>query len=40
MNFFTILAAVGLIALAGCCGVLLGILEKHIMEDDRSSRNE
>ena len=35
MNIFSILAAVGMIALAGCCGLLLGIIEKHIMEEDR-----
>jgi hypothetical protein len=40
MSFFSILAAVGLLALAGAGGVALGIIEKHIMEDDRSSRNE
>jgi hypothetical protein len=39
MNIFSILAAVGMLALAGCCGVALGIIEKHIMEDDRT-RNE
>ena len=36
MNFFSILAAVGLIALAGCCGVMLGILEKHIRRNDET----
>ena len=35
MNFFCVLACVGLIAIAGACGVLLGILEQKIMEDDR-----
>lgn len=35
MNIFTILAAVGMIAIAGACGVLLGIIEKHLMEDDK-----
>ena len=34
MNFFSILAAVGLLALAGGCGVLLGVIEKHLMEGD------
>ena len=35
MNFFSILACIGLLAIAATCGVLLGILEQKIMEDDR-----
>lgn len=34
VNFFAILAAVGLLALAGGCGVALGWLEKKAMEED------
>jgi len=34
VNFFSILAAVGLIAIAGAVGVLLGLLEEKLTEDD------
>ena len=33
MNFFSVLAAIGLLALAGLCGALLGMLEKHFHDD-------
>ena len=35
MNIFSILAAVGLLALAGCCGVLLGIIEREYMNENK-----
>lgn len=38
MNFFSILAAVGLLALAGLCGVFLGWLEKKAMEEKEGKR--
>ena len=34
MNFFCILAAVGLLAIAGGCGVFIGWMEKHFTEDN------
>ena len=34
MNFFSILAAVGMIAIAGGCGVLLGWIEKKAWENE------
>ena len=36
MNFFSILAAVGLIAIAGMCGVLLAKLEEMAMKEDKN----
>lgn len=35
MNIFTVLAAVGMIALAGACGVLLGIIDKYLEEREK-----
>lgn len=32
VNIFSILAAVGMIAIAGACGVLLGIIDKYLEE--------
>ena len=32
MNFMCILAAVGMLTIAGACGVLLGILEKKAIQ--------
>ena len=38
MNFFSILAAVGLLALAGLCGYVLAWLEKKAMEEKEGKR--
>ena len=35
MNFFSILAAVGMLAVAGCCGYVLAWLEKKADEERR-----
>ena len=35
MNFFSIFAAVGMLALAGGCGVILAKLEEKAMEELR-----
>lgn len=37
MNFFSTLAAVGLLSLAGIGGVVLGWLEKKAVEEDSDS---
>ena len=44
MNIFSVLAAVGMLSLAGACGVLLGYLEQHWMdrvdESDERGKHE
>ena len=34
MNFFSILSCIGMLAVAGACGVFLGWMGKHFMEDN------
>lgn len=38
MNFFSIFAAIGLLALAGLCGYILALLEEKVMEEKNDKR--
>lgn len=41
MNIFSVLAAVGMLSLAGMCGVLFGYLEQHWMDQvDERGKHE
>lgn len=40
MNFWCVLAAIGLLALAGAGGVFLGWLEKKVMEEMEQREKE
>jgi hypothetical protein len=38
MNFFSIVACIGMLSLACLCGVVLGWLEKKVMEEKNDKR--